>query len=592
MAKDTLSCRDLTNYLNKVLNSYVYKSAIKSLNGAMNVDNFYSSFINIIAKYYISTFDDSLESAEEICKEYFSYVGKGNDFFYDVLMDKIVQKCSNELGIEVNGIKDYYEVCKLVEHRNNKNTFYTHCFPGALIDEVKENGLDVSKMRFKQEINILSKYFKTAYKIGGLYYCELSKGSISYSFYSAPESVSYFIGGIHPSDKEESVYELYLRSFLENLDKLKSKGVSIEELNNMYIAGKRIIDFYCSVNKSGIAFFKEEHADDFEYNFNVLDITNNFRLNSFMFNKIKEVIKKMNNNPEKAFDIWDEEINKICTGNDELRKTIDAFVRQGFSYYLQNIAIKNYNFAGNADGYEIEGGKLSKEQIEILEVDIPNNLHNKLQNSDIPNLKTINVPVKEDNFSDTINTCYCIERLASLNKNILEVFTLQINGTELVAYISDNGFEVLDGFYIVNGNNIYVSTMPVKRLEASIISRKYDSFDKKSPDIRQIIENYKRTDIYDEYFDKGDDLIEAAIFWYIKSRYELLPNDDKQKALYEESLKFDSVNLSYDNGNYYINRNSIKEPVIKKCLVSNSINAPYNALFLSMKEDKNKSLIK
>ena len=99
--KYTITNDELVEYLNKVLDSKVYKKIMLS-GDIKDTEYFFSLFINVISKYYISTMDDSLKHAEEIC--YLLYHHTFNEakssFMEDVLMDRIVQECSRELGIE------------------------------------------------------------------------------------------------------------------------------------------------------------------------------------------------------------------------------------------------------------------------------------------------------------------------------------------------------------------------------------------------------------------------------------------------------------------------------------------------------------
>lgn len=65
-------------------------------------------------------------------------------------------------------LEDRVKIQEYVYIRNRNNSFYTHCFPGALLEEVSTNGLDISRELFKDEYKILATCFETPYKTGEL----------------------------------------------------------------------------------------------------------------------------------------------------------------------------------------------------------------------------------------------------------------------------------------------------------------------------------------------------------------------------------------------------------------------------------------
>lgn len=151
-------------------------------------------------------------------------------------MELIMEKVLQQNNIDHPTIIDKHRALQIIKLRNDNNLFYTHCFPGAIIDIVKENGLDSTKMP-NEELMIFEKYNKTPFKTGSVCYCELSEAGFDYAYSGVPERLNYAIGGLKERLEGESKNEQYLRSLKENLDAKKELSQDTKEL--LLDAGKK-----------------------------------------------------------------------------------------------------------------------------------------------------------------------------------------------------------------------------------------------------------------------------------------------------------------------------------------------------------------
>jgi len=589
MGNEIITNEQLVEYLSKSLNTEIYKKVIASTR-ITHCRDFFSEYTNIISKYYISTLDNSIDSASWICEELFNY--SGNDFFCDVLMPKIINVCSKQLSLNMNSISDYYKICELIKFRNKNNQFYTHCFPGALINEVKQNGLDVSKFKFKEELSKLNKYFRSGFKIGGLYYCELSNASLAYIGDNMPESVKFSLGGFDNNvDIDESNYELVSSSFKENIDELEHNNkINKEEKEELLRCGFKIIDFYCKTKKVGIAFFKKEIKPyDYEYDFNILRVSNEFGYSNFLSKKIEEIVDMMINDRENAFEIWDSKINKLCKNNDELRVLLNKIIWKHFSDYIQLRIISNINHQGFADGYSVPGGKLSRSEMGLLEIDFPRDLHVKQRKNNINLLEKRENKGSEDLTDQIETTSEIIEKIKKaydLCNDLDSIVSLKGDNTDLYGYFKNGQLNIIDSFYVKRGNEIFISKYPNIYLKHNICNKKANEFISSGEDTSEIIRDYKNSDIYDENVDVGDFLLTSAVQYYFNNQFDLLPLKIQNDLLYQEALKHKNVTIKYANGSYYL-QDGKNETKLKIDFLVTKTNSMYDSLYSTMTESDN-----
>ena len=592
--KTVISTKQLTDYLGLVLKSKTYQMIIATLS-IKEVDSFFRKFVNIISKYYISTFDDNIEHAEEICMRFFEY--DGEDFFEDILMDRIFFVCSKQLEIDQGSIENTYKICALIYKRNKQNSFYTHCFPGAIMEDVQENGLDVSRIGLQEERKVLGKYFRTPFRIGGLYYCELSDASLSYATRNMPESIGNMLGGISIVEEEETTYEMAMRSFLHNLDELRRKGVNESEIKRIYIAGKAIIDYYCKEKKAGIAFFKKDSKDiEYQYDYSILDCSSDFPIDNFLHRKINEIVQRMKLSKENALNIWNVEINKLCKNNPELKQLLDELIRNRFSYHLRKKIISNYDFGGMADGYEVPNGSLSRKEFEILEVDVPRELHITLHREGTSKLSKNPASRKNDKKSNLFKVnqiCNCMEKVIKENQEMNEMIVLQLKNENIIAYHENGLFHVHRRFCLQKNNEIYISKYSDNFLIGSIMERQAIEYIASRKPLDGIVANYKKTDIYDEEDEENqEELTRSALIWYFREKYNILPASEKKELLYEESLKYESITILHEKGAYFLKDSSGTHNIAIETVFSKEKEAPYNSLYQSIMESKKENYIK
>jgi len=88
---DIISNEEMANYMNMVLNSDAIKEAYLTCDTSSAINSLFQNIGNILAKYYISTGDNSLESASQIIRNYVS-INNQEIFFKTFLMSKIRKK--------------------------------------------------------------------------------------------------------------------------------------------------------------------------------------------------------------------------------------------------------------------------------------------------------------------------------------------------------------------------------------------------------------------------------------------------------------------------------------------------------------------
>lgn len=533
-----ISNEEMANYMNTIFNNEYFKRIISNLKNESKVDSFFTEIGNYTCKYYISTGDNSTEPAIEIINLYLNYIQNkiNEEQFLNIYLNLIIKKIK-----ENNNTNNILEVINEVCNNNSLNKFYTHCFPGSILEGVKESGLDINKEKFKQEFNILSKCFRTSYKTGELNYCDLSSASLSYATRGVPERVTYAIGGLLKRQPNESKYDWFVRSFKINLsNELAKKTINYQEYNEMLIAGIKIIDYYCTNTKSCIAVFKTSNEMSIKNNTVKIkaDIINNLKFKiSNLMRTIKvpsindELIELQKENNDSFFDKYFNIINKYPILSKLFNNYYEKEIYNQLSRYIANLS-----HGGFADGYAAPNGKLDKSSFAISEFTTPAEVWQKEYSE---SKEHINIPTAEYELFDEKTELKNIANKINLYKNITEYneipqeykkVTISNNFAVHIAKYED-GYYIVDKLYRLVGENILISSLNEKQLEMGIkkiITNQIIN----SPNLNNIIENYKNSDEYAD--EEGEELKYWAASWYADILYTDINPEDRKK--YEETI--------------------------------------------------------
>jgi len=550
---EEISNEEMASYLNMIFNSNELNNAY--CQHPKFADSIFQNIGNILAKYYISTGDNSFESAKKIIDDYLNY-GSEENFFQEHFMPIIEEKIARNLSIDSNNLSlaDRVKIQEHVYIRNKNNLFYTHCFPGALVEEISTNGLDISKEFFKDEYKILSTCFKTPYKTGELNYCELSDASLSYATIGMPERVHYSIGGVRNLSDTESLHDAYARSLDENLQKEYESGkIDDETMDKMRQAGTKIIDFYAK-GKSGIAVFRKNREKKPKEGLISRQLINEFSFfgkelkNTSLGSIIANSIKKATSNPEQSFEIYESMFREIMHIYPDASAGISEFVNKRLVYSMSHFAISNYMYGGNANGYYVDGGKMLPNEFAIVTFATPREVvvRNQMQNKVITSNQQ---SPKKEKINSTLNTPSAYDDMKGdiqfLDKKFRQVIEMNTR-PEMIERVDISKYQNLivvtvDGEKKVVGNvlaaetdqgNIYYNftgniDIKAKEKMKDVLEENLGPEEKK-----KIVEQFRTFD--PEY---NDDYIEEdAIDWHVKQQYSNMTEDERE-SLKKEVLE-------------------------------------------------------
>jgi len=558
---DIISTEDMKNYMDMVLNSKELERAYLTCNTPSDASYLFQNIGNILAKYYISTGDNSLESAKELLSNYLSLSDK-ESFFRIYLMPKIEKTVASILNFDSDlSFQDRVRIQEFVKTRNANNLFYTHCFPGALYDEVSTNGLDISKELFKEEYRILATCpsFKTAFKVGELNYCELSSASLSYATSGIPERAKFAVGGFNKQEKEETLHDTLAKNLEKTLNLELEKGtITRLQMETIRQSGMKIIDFYC-ISKSCIAFFRRDSIPQHNTNIkkHLLNRLKKFETNihgTYLGALFQTKINEADKNPDKAEEILLNAFDSIVILLPELKSVVDAYIEDSLAYTMSTMAINNYTHGGFADGYALEEGKLSPEKMGIVRITTPSEFyvqhfaHNKNKTTQVPEInKQQNNPTAKINYKSVFNELTLYDRtfkeiLASGNipQTIEQAKIFWDDKTSRQIFLTTNAGQVrpvgVPKIQEINGIPIY-STFS-GNVDSSIIQSiefEFDNFPQERKD--KIFEQYKQAvPEYDENY-----LEEDASNWYATQKFESLnesEKDTRRKSFLDSKPKF------------------------------------------------------
>lgn len=587
-----ISNKQMADYLNMAMNLPAIKKMVSCVNAS------YVKLFNWFAKYYISTGDNSIEGVNKIiklCKDYYieGKISNPDNAYMEIILNKVL---SDEKIINPT-IIDKYNAVKKIELRNANNSFYTHCFPGALIENIRTEGLDSSKELFKNELSILEKYNKTSYKKGMICYTFLSELGLSYSATGVPERINYAIGMLKDRQEGETKKEQYTRSFLENIEKI---NISPEEKKELIEAGQKIIDFYCSDKRVGIALFKENtYGVSSKITFSTclsnMDYSDKLILiQTILGEKIKKVFEELDSNPEIGLIHYNELMDETKANYPEEYIQICKFIDKAFYIYMETFAIKNYKTNVNADGYETT--KIPPNVIELIITETPLDMY--IDEEFIEKPKLMPAPKKENIFEKIKKKELFISNLVKRGKDFTRID--RIDELDMNICIGDNGIDFFDRYYVKSLNGgFFVADCSKYTLESKskklIFDRLMGITDEE--EIKKIIEDYKQSEDYQYYIEANPkyfnlpthDIKKYAYKWLSGKKYNELSDDNKASMIVESMRELGYSHVKITKDGYEVTRGKETKLYTPKTIIDKTNDAPLNSLYESMQKSISES---
>lgn len=402
-----LSERDMADYFERAFNNNHVQDMIRTSSSLSSVKSNFQNFGNILQAYVSSTGDISDEMIEKLVSDFEKHSDKISSrvnsdkldgaqlYFAEYVMPHIIKHHRPDYDNQQKlSLEETSDILRKIRLNCRNNRFKTHSFNGALLDNVKKNGLNIHREMFKNEYATLENAgLFQPYQKGNLLFCELSKATFGYALY-APERLFM---SVCPSEgqKDTQFISEYLSEGLSQ--RLSEKKLSPEAYQKAFDAGEKMVDFYFGQNKnSGIAFMSDSPnivTQDKEYCPNELT----YAFNDYFFkSKLKDFCDK-NNNPSlyESFTAALDEIKnaKKFTKMDVCIKKFDAQypdshlfekpVHNAVIKAVTNSCLNNFTYNGNADGYRIDGGKLDTEEFSVATIPNPVDLYVARQKTEI-----------------------------------------------------------------------------------------------------------------------------------------------------------------------------------------------------------------
>ncbi len=584
---ETINLQQLTTYMNELFNSTFYKQAISSKTHPFN------ELSNIIIKYYITTLDNSEESIKYLSLAYITCQKEKRDFLNEVYIPFIYEKIKKELNLEGElSTLDKIRIALLIKERND-NKFYTHCFPGALYEEVKTNGLDIKKELFTKELSILERQNKTSYKTGVLCYCDLSAASLSYATGGLPERIKFALGIVEDPKLSLPKKEYYRELFKRSIEEQITKGTLKREVAPSYEEiGLRILDFYCSSSESCIALFREPKRESTLTLENFIKTFCSFNLEPISKTTIgKQIIERLNKieDPIKKIEELDLILIELNNTSPLLKEILQGIIDEKLLQIVSQISISNLLHGGFADGYEVKGGSLSPKEFTIVKFPTPRETY--LEYSTGLELPTVELPPKKKNQELLIRNYQGIDRALNESLKYPNITRIEIlynkelkRPSNLVMYTTQNEIILPNNYLIKQENDIYTFSMfSPKILRNKLInqiSEKLAKQDKES--INKIVEKYKQTNNYHaDYYEDEKELIDDALDWYAKASIDNTPPEKVTQLINKIAESDASFTLQKRNNQIVITTD--KEYIMESdVLVDSTINAPYNDYYYNI----------
>ena len=398
-----LSLDDIAGYFERAFNNPVVKKMLNNSPSLSKASSNFEHFGNMLQAYVTSTGDLSDTMIETLANDFEKYSYKISQsvntskidgkqmYFADHLMPYIMQHHMDRLGLkEPLNLEQTTKVLKSIRLNCANNQFLTHSFNGALLEDIKRDGLDIHKEKFKKEYAILQSIgIFQPFQTGNLLFCELSKASFGYAKYTPERLAMSLAGDINSHDEYHTINEYFTESFKSCL---QSKNLSTEQYSNAFTAGKRMIDFYFGKDIKSVIAFKESSRRIYTEENDYAHAELKYALTDWMLSSkiekqcLDKNLQELNDEFKKAvedikstgsYKKMDDFIIKFSAQfpDDKIFQTI---LKNAIIKAVTNHCLNNFTYNGCADGYIIDGGKLETDKFSLAV--IPNPIDQYIKN--------------------------------------------------------------------------------------------------------------------------------------------------------------------------------------------------------------------
>lgn len=411
-----LTTADVADYFGAAFNSDKMQKIITEASSLSKAGSYYKEAARMLLGYLEATGDTSSQGWGKILDDFALYkdeAGKGYDnktgteawekCFGTYVMPEILRFQLKKQNLD--GLDEEQKLTKALEAtflQGMATKFYTHAFNGALGDDIKRDGLDISKEKFVEEYALFQKYgLQQVYKKGVLCVADMTPQGLEYAL-GVPERLSNTLNHCGAERQNNETRREFLSRALEGTLQQKTE-LSPNEKVSLRQAGQKMIDFYTSKpgRQASIAFIKDDVPQP--------DAENLARFcqsaqRTFMMTFQKGVsryateLKRLINDDE-GLKTQLAEIAQSQTGDDKLIGKICRFcvdlnrrydnvpkplkmqsennflsipvIKDGLSRVISVHCLYNFAHGGYADGYEVPNGKIPAEKMSICSFDNP-----------------------------------------------------------------------------------------------------------------------------------------------------------------------------------------------------------------------------
>lgn len=394
-----ISADEMAGYLTRAFSRGAVKELLTSAESLSAAERRYQTLGSILQAYASATGDLSDKTVDTLAAEMSENSELLNEpydnkrklsaeqkYFGQFVMPKITQIHCQRLGLqEPLSFADSCKVLASVEAQSKNNTFKTHSFNGALLPEIKENGLDISKEKFHDEFAVLRQVgMYQPYQTGNLLFCELGKSTFGYTL-RAPERIVMSLSTATGQQKDnQTIGEFLHQNLSENLQ--QKTGLSEAEKSQVRVAAEKIIDFYFGKEqKAAIAVVKDtgEHitaAEKYEPRLgSQFGALLGMRIEGFCRQNQDETSVRQYQEAVAAFK-ENQQLDKLETfARDFTEKYPEGPLKGVFETFMtKNMSesgLNNFTYEGNSDGYRVPGGKLAPDKFAVAEFENPINVY-------------------------------------------------------------------------------------------------------------------------------------------------------------------------------------------------------------------------
>lgn len=411
-----LTTDDVADYFGAAFNSDKMQKIIAEASSLSKAGGYYKEAARMLLGYLEATGDTSSQGWGKILDDFALYKDealKGYDnktgteawakCFGAYVMPEILRFQLKKQNLD--GLDEEQKLTKALEAtflQGMTTKFYTHAFNGALGDDIKRDGLDISKEKFVEEYALFQKYgLQQVYKKGVLCVADMTPKGLEYAL-GVPERLNNTLNHCGAErQNNETRREFLLRALAGTLE--RKTELSPNEATSLQQAGRRMIDFYTSKSgrQASIAFIKNgafqpdaENLVQFRQKANqAVKMTFQKGVSRYAA-ELKRLIHDDEGLKTQLTEIAqsqagdDKLMGKICRFCVELNRRYDnvpkplkmqsddnflsvPMVKDGLSHVISEHCLYNFAHGGYADGYEVPNGKISAEKMSICSFDNP-----------------------------------------------------------------------------------------------------------------------------------------------------------------------------------------------------------------------------